>query len=156
MMQAWEKLIKITIHIPIMSSVEPLREVVRRLADTFNNPQNRESFYFDFYDDSLIFHNFPPNLPTNKEGFKQFINLLWKAFPDIKIIFDDIIIEGNKVACRYYLTGTHKGEFMDLQPTDKQFRVNGMTVFSFHDAKCIERWNLVDMMSLMEQLRTQS
>ena len=156
MMQAWEKLIKITIHIPIMSSVEPLREVVRRLADTFNNPQNRESFYFDFYDDSLIFHDFPPNLPTNKEGFKQFINLLWKAFPDIKIIFEDVIIEGNKVACRYYLTGTHKGEFMDLRPTDKQFRVNGMTVFSFRDTKCIERWNLVDMMSLIEQLRTQS
>ena len=155
-MQAWEKLIKLAIHTPIMSSVEPLREVVRRLADTFNNPQNRESFYFDFYDDSLIFHDFPPNLPTNKEGFKQFINLLWNAFPDIKIMFDDIIIEGNKVACRYNLTGTHKGEFMNLQPTDKQFRVNGMTVFSFRDTKCIERWNLVDMMSLMEKLRTQS
>jgi predicted ester cyclase len=150
------KLIKIAIHIPIMSSVESLREVVHRLADTFNDPQNRESSYFDFYDDSLIIHGFPPNLPTNKEGFKQFIYLLWKAFPDIRIMFDDIIIEGNKVACRYNLTGTHKGEFVDLRPTDKQFRVNGMTVFSFRDAKCIERWNLVDMMSLMEQLRTQS
>jgi predicted ester cyclase len=155
-MQAWKKLIKITIHIPIVSSVEPLREVVRHLADTFNNPQNRESSYFDFYDDSLIIHGFPPNLPTNKEGFKQFIYLLWKAFPDIRIMFDDIIIEGNKVACRYNLTGTHKGEFMDLRPTDKQFRVNGMTVFYFRDTKCIERWNLVDMISLMEQLRTQS
>jgi predicted ester cyclase len=71
-------------------------------------------------------------------------------------MFDDIIIEGNKVACRYNLTGTHKGEFVDLRPTDKQFRVNGMTVFSFRDTKCIERCNLVDMMSLMEQLRTQS
>ena len=68
-----------------MSSVESLREVVRQLADTFNNPQKRESFYFDFYDDSLIFHGFPPNLPTNKEGFKQFIYLLWKAFPDIEL-----------------------------------------------------------------------
>jgi len=155
-MQAREKLIKKAIHIPIMSSVESLREVVRRLADTFNDPQNRESSYFDFYDDSLIIHGFPPNLPTNKEGFKQFINLLWKAFPDIRIMFDDIIIEGNKVACRYNLTGTHKGEFMDLRPTDKQFRVNGMTVFSFRDTKCVERWNLVDMMSLMEQLKTQS
>ena len=155
-MQASEKLIKITIHISIMSSVEPLREVVRKLADTFNNPQNRESSYFDFYDDSLIIHGFPPNLPTNKEGFKQFIYLLWKAFPDIRIMFEDIIIEGNKVACRYNLTGTHKGEFMDFQPTDKQFKVKGMTVFSFRDTKCIERWNLVDMMSLMEQLRTQS
>ena len=71
-------------------------------------------------------------------------------------MFDDIIIEGNKVACRYKLTGTHKGEFMDLRPTDKQFRVNGMTVFSFRDKKCVQRWNLVDMISLMEQLRTQS
>jgi predicted ester cyclase len=139
-----------------MSSPEPLREVVRKLADTFNNPQKRESSYFDFYDDSLIIHGFPPNLPANKEGFKKFINLLWKAFPDIRIIFDDIIIEKNKVACRYNLIGTHKGEFMDLKPTDKQFTVNGMTVFSFHDTKCIERWNLVDMISLTEQLRTQS
>jgi predicted ester cyclase len=139
-----------------MSSVESLREVVRKLADTFNNPQNRESSYFDFYDDSLIIRGFPQNLPTNKEGFKQFIYLLWKAFPDIRIMFDDIIIEGNKVACRYNLTGTHKGEFMDLRPTDKQFRVNGMTIFSFRDTKCVQRWNLVDMISLMEQLGTQS
>jgi SnoaL-like polyketide cyclase len=97
------------------SSVKPLREVVRQLAETFNDPQIRELSYFDYYDDSLIIYGFPPNLPANKEGFKQFIYLLWKAFPDIRIIFEDIIIEGNKVAGRYYLTGTHKGEFVDLR-----------------------------------------
>jgi predicted ester cyclase len=123
------------------------------LGDTFNDPQIRESSYFKFYDDSLIIHGFPPNLPTNKEGFKQFIYLLWKAFPDIRITFEDIIVEGNKVVCRYNLAGTHKDEFLDLQPTGKQFRVNGMTIFSFRDTKVIERWNLVEMMSLMEQLR---
>src|SRR5918994_3376197 len=116
-----------------MSSVMPLGEVVRQLGDTFNNPQIRESSYFDFYGDSLITHGFPPNLQANKEGFKQFIHLLWKAFPDVRITFDDKIIEGNKVACLYTLTGTHKGEFLNLQPTDKQFRVDGMTVFSFRD-----------------------
>jgi predicted ester cyclase len=131
-----------------------LREVVRHLADTFNNPQKRESSYFDFYDDSLVIHGFPPNLPTNKEGFKQFIYLLWKAFPDITITFEDIIIEGNKIACRYNLAGTHKGEFMDISSTNKQFRVIGMTIVSFRDAKVIERWNLVEMTSLMEQLKT--
>ncbi|MDP9492794.1 MAG: ester cyclase, partial [Thermoproteota archaeon] len=108
-----------------MSSSEGLRQVVRNLADTFNDPKVRESSYFDFYDDSLVIHGFPPNLPTNKEGFKQFIYLLWKAFPDIRIIFEDIIIEKNKVACRYHLIGTHKDEFMNLKPTDKQFTVNG-------------------------------
>ena len=149
-------LLKNAIYISLMSSPEPLRKVVRNLADTFNNPQIRESSYFDFYDNSLVIHGFPPNLPTNKEGFKQFIYLLWKGFPDIRIIFEDIIIEGTKVACRYHLIGTHKSEFMDLQPTGIQFRVNGMTVFSFRDRKCIERWNLVDMISLRGQLRGQS
>lgn len=135
-----------------MSSSEELRQVVRNLADTFNDPKVRESSYFDFYDDSLVIHGFPPNLPTNKEGFKQFIYLLWKAFPDIRIIFEDIIIEGNKVVCRYYLTGTHNGAFVDLQSTGKKFKVNGMTEFSFSNAKIVERWNLVDMVSLREQL----
>ena len=139
----------------MVTSVESLREVVRRLADTFSDPQRREESYFDFYDDSLTFHDFPPNQTANKEGFEQFI-LLWEAFPDVIITFEEIIIEGNKVACRYNLSGTHKGEFADLLPTDKQFRVNGMTVFSFRNLKIIERWNLVDMKSLTEQLRTQS
>jgi len=77
-----------------------------------------------------------------------------EGFPDIRIIFEDIIIEGNKVVCRYYLTGTHNGDFMDLQPTGKEFKVNGMTEFSFHNGKIIEHWNLVDMVSLRKQLTT--
>ena len=139
-----------------MSEGKPLEEVVRRLADTFNDPQTRELSYFEFYDDSLIIHGFPPNLPANKKGFKEFIYSLWRAFPDIRIIFEDLIIEGNKVAGRYYLTGTHKGEFLDIQATDKQFKVNGMTIFSFRNEKVTERWNIVDIISLMGQLRAQS
>jgi predicted ester cyclase len=144
-----------------MSSVGVLREVMQRLEETFNNPQKRESNYFDFYDDSLRIHGFPPNLPANKEGFKQFVHVLWKAFPDMRITYEDIVIEGNKVACRYSITGTHKGEFTvslylaygKFFPTDKQFKINGMTIFSFQDSKCIERWNVIDNLSLMEQLR---
>jgi hypothetical protein len=48
-----------------MSSVKPLREVVQQLGNTFSDPRNRESSYFNFYDDSLIIHGFPPNLPAN-------------------------------------------------------------------------------------------
>ena len=120
----------------MVSSLESLRDVVINLGNTFNNQQNREKSYFDFYDESLIIHGFPPNLPTNKDGFKQFIYGLWEAFPDIIITFEDIIVEGNKSAGRYNLSGTHNGKFMDLQPTNKQFRVSGMTVFSFRDSKC--------------------
>ena len=123
--------------------------------NTFNNPENREKSNFDFYDNSLVIHGFHPNLPTNKDGFKLFIYSLWEAFPDIIITFEDIIVEGNKAAGRYNLSGTHNGKFMDLQSTNKQFRVSDMTVFSFRDSKCIERWNLVGMNSLIEHLTEQ-
>jgi len=59
-----------------VTTTEPLRQNIQKLAETFNDPQNRETAYFDFYDDSLIIHGFPPNLPGNKEGFKQFIYML--------------------------------------------------------------------------------
>ena len=98
---------------------------------------------------------FQINQPTRKVLDGSFISC-GKRSPNIIITYEDIIIKGNKVACRYDLSGTHKGQFDDLRPTDKQFRVSGMTVFSFRDAKVIERWNLVDVKSLGEQLRTQS
>lgn len=137
----------------VMSSTERLRETIKQLAETFNDPQKREASYFDFYDESLTIYGFPPNFPINKEGFKQFIYFLWGAFPDIKITFEDLVVEGNKVTGRYYLSGTHKGEFLDLQPTNKQFKVGGMTIFSIPNKKIVQRWNIVDMMSLMEQLK---
>ena len=99
-----EKLIKIPIHPPYDVISRVSKRVVRQLADTFNDPQRRELSYFDFYHKSLTFHDYPPNQTANKEGFKQFIYLLWKAFPDIIITFEEIIIEGNKVACRYNLS----------------------------------------------------
>lgn len=59
-----ERLLKYAIEFSIMSSSEGLRQVVRNLADSFNDPKVRESSYFYFYDDSLVIHGFPPNLPT--------------------------------------------------------------------------------------------
>ena len=73
---------------------------------------------------TLIIHGFPANLQANKDGFKQFICLLWIAFPYMRITFDDIIIEGDKVAGIYNLNWHNKDEFIDLQPTNKQFRVD--------------------------------
>ncbi len=137
-----------------MGTNEALRGNVQKLAETFNDPQIRETSYFDFYDDSLTIHGFPHNLPNNKDGLKEFIYLLWNAFPDIRIKFEDIIIEENKVVCRYVLFGTHKGKFLNIPPTNKTFRANGMTIFYFKDGKIIQRWNLVDMTSLMEQLKS--
>lgn len=109
--------------------------------------------YFDLYDDdSLVTHGLPPNLPSNKEGLKTFYTGLWQAFPDLNVTFDDILISGNKAAVRFTMIGTHKGKFLGIPPSNKSFTVQGMSLFVFNDSKCVERWELIDMLSMIEQL----
>lgn len=101
------------------------------MSETFNDSETYETSYFDFYDDYLMIYGFPPNLPRNRESFNQFILLLWNAFPDTRIMFDDIIIKENKVACLFTLLGTYKGKFLRMSPTNKAFREVVRPSFTF-------------------------
>lgn len=75
-----------------------------------------------------------------------------EAFPDVYVTFDDILIGSNKAAVRFTMVGTHKGKFLGIPPSNKSFRVQGMSLFVFNNSKCVERWELLDMLSMIEQL----
>ena len=51
-------------------------------------------------------------LKNAKLSMSEYFN----AFPDIHYTLDDIVVEGDKVAVRCTVTGTHKGEFMGHSP----------------------------------------
>ncbi len=75
-----------------------------------------------------------------------------EAFPDLNVTFDDIVIDSNKAAIRFTMIGTHKAKFLGIPPSNKPFRVQGMSLFVFNGSKCVERWELIDMLSMIEQL----
>jgi steroid delta-isomerase-like uncharacterized protein len=129
-----------------------IKDALQQALVHLNNLQDRKP-YFDLYDDnSLVMHGLPPNLPTNKDGLKTFYMGLFQAFPDLNVKFDDVIVEGNKAAARFTMTGTQKGKFLGIPPNNKPIKVQGMSLFAFSGSKCVERWELVDMLSMMEQL----
>src|SRR5918994_4674741 len=137
---------------------EDLKEAIRRAISAFNNAEDR-SDYFNLYDsNSLQVHGFPPNLPSNFEGMRMFYDALWRAFPDSHLVIDDLIVEGDKAVSRYIFTGTQKGQFMGIPPSGKRVKIDGMTILYFDKSsssskkKCIERWNMPDMMGLMQQI----
>jgi predicted ester cyclase len=133
---------------------EDLKAAINRAINAFNNSQDR-SGYFDLYDsNSFQVHGFSPNLPSNFEGMRMFYDVLWRAFPDSHLVIDDVIAEGDKAACRYVFTDTQKEEFMGIPPSGKRVKISGMTILHFDQSssKCIERWNMADMMGLMQQI----
>jgi predicted ester cyclase len=51
---------------------------------------------------------------------KEVITMLRTAFPDLHFEIHEMLAEGELVAFRSTMTGTHRGPFQGLSPTSKQ------------------------------------
>ena len=74
------------------------------------------------------------------------------AFPDLRITHDNVIAEGDKVAIRWSLTGTHKNEFVGLAPTGRVITMTGIDIFRITGGKIVELWQNMDQLGVMQQL----
>jgi predicted ester cyclase len=91
------------------------------------------------------------DIPDLKD-FKQMESEWYDAFPDMHETIDDMVAEGDKVATRVTTTGTHKGEFMGIPPTNKKVTVSGIVIDRFAGGKIVEDNGQFDMLGLMRQL----
>ena len=85
-------------------------------------------------------------------GLKQLQTAFWTAFPDMHIVVEDMIAEGDKVVVRVTMRGTHQGEFMGIPPTGKQVSVTVIGIDRFKDGKFVESWFNEDDLGFMQQL----
>ncbi len=86
------------------------------------------------------------------EGFKQFVTMLRTAFPDLHLTVEDMVAEGDKVAHRLTLRGTHKGDLMGIAPTGKQVTTTAITISRFVGGKEVEAWSSMDLLGMMQQM----
>jgi predicted ester cyclase len=83
---------------------------------------------------------------------KQFLSAAYDACPDIHYTLDDVVVEGDKVALRYTWTGTHKGAFLGIPPTNKKITVWEIEIDRIVNGKLVECWARLDTLGLMQQL----
>lgn len=97
-----------------------------------------------------------PPLPgggTGFQGFKQFVAMISTSFPDLHVAIKDIVAEGDKVAVRLTVSGTHKGALMGkIPPTGKHVTWRGLDIIRIADGKIVERWSERDLLGLMQEL----
>jgi steroid delta-isomerase-like uncharacterized protein len=86
------------------------------------------------------------------KDFKKSMGELFDAFPDLHITIDDMITEGDKVVVRYTWTGTHKGAFTGIPPTNKKFRIWEIDIIRVAGGKFVESWARMDTLGMMQQL----
>lgn len=94
-----------------------------------------------------------PELIKGPEGFKQWVGAARTLFPDFQITVDDLVSEGDKVASRITMQGTHRGELPGFPPpTGRHVHFEGIFVRRLENGLFVEGWDIADMMGLMQQL----
>lgn len=82
-------------------------------------------------------------------GMKTTIELNRKAFPDMRLIVEDQIAEGQKVVTRWRGEMTHLGELRGIAATGRRVTISGITIDRFEDGKIVEAWRSLDYLGLL-------
>lgn len=99
-----------------------------------------------------INHNPVPGEPPGIAGLRYRLAMLHTAFPDLRFVTEAIIAEGDTVATRGVLTGTHTGPFAGMPATGKAVRVSYIDMIRIVDGKLVEHWVQLDQLGMMQQL----
>jgi steroid delta-isomerase-like uncharacterized protein len=132
-------------------SAEENKAIVRRFWDVW------EQGNIDLVDEVLAsnyVNHTPatPEQPTGPEGVKAVVSMFRSAMPDLRVVVEDMIAEGDKVAVRYTLEGTHEGELFGVPPTGQRLSIKSITVERVSDGKIREHWRVTDSLDMMQQL----
>jgi predicted ester cyclase len=94
----------------------------------------------------------PSNPIMGPSGYRPFYEVFRQAFPNLMIVVEDMVAEGDKVAARCSVRGKHEGHFMGREATQSPVEITGMTIVRIDNGKIVEAWNNFDFMTLYKQV----
>jgi len=87
--------------------------------------------------------------------FKLFVRNFRNAFPDVHISIADVVAEGDKVAARFQVTGTHRGDGLGFPATGRKINLSGITIIQIAGGQFVRGWNNWDQLGMLQQLGVQ-
>jgi predicted ester cyclase len=97
-------------------------------------------------------HNPTPGQAPGREGIKQAFAEFRRAFPDMQMRVEDMLAEGDKVACRLVSRITHRGDFQGIRATGKAVTLSGIDILRIVNSMVVERWGEFDNLGFLQQL----
>ena len=108
--------------------------------------------FMEMIADDFVDHEPFPGIGEDRDGVRDFFALMRGAFPDLRMEPHETVAEGDLVAVRMTMSGTHEGEFMGLAPTGRRFEMAAMDLIRLRDGRATEHWGVTDTMAMMQQL----
>jgi steroid delta-isomerase-like uncharacterized protein len=130
---------------------EQNKAVVRRVIEDHWNAKNH-ALAPELFAPTVTFHT-PDGLLKGLDGASTLLQAYATAFPDFRLVIDDLVAEADKVAFRWTFNGTHRGPFGEIRATGKPVSVSGCVgICRIAGGKVNEARMCWDKYALLQQL----
>lgn len=126
-------------------------QVMRRFVEFINTAS--EKLAAELISSDAIFY-----VPGRSEplrgpgGYLASIGMMRGGFPDIQWTLEEMIAEGDKIAARFTMRGTHRGAFFGVAPTGKAIEVQAMNFYRLSGGQFVEERGQPDLLGLLQQI----
>jgi steroid delta-isomerase-like uncharacterized protein len=93
-----------------------------------------------------------PEPVTGPAGYLEIIGMMRGGFPDVQWTLEEMIAEGDNVAARFTMRGTHQGKFFGVPPTGKKIAVQAMNFYRWSNGQIVGERGQPDFLGLLQQI----
>jgi steroid delta-isomerase-like uncharacterized protein len=138
-------------HLTPATRLSPYRAIVQNLIEAWNahDPERIAAFYAPDYVGVDIGQPQPQNGPREIRALTAYY---FRAFPDLRITLDEVVVEEDKAVLIWTWTGTQHGTFMRIPATGRRVDVRGSTTLTFKDGLIHRSTRIWDLAGLLRAI----
>ena len=132
-------------------TVEANKLVMSRFVEFINTAS--ETLATELISPDAIFY--VPGRPESMRGpagYLSIIQMMRGGFPDIQWVLEEMVAEGNRVAARFTMRGTHGGPFFGVPPSGNKISVQALNLYRLSQGQFVEERGQPDMLALLQQI----
>jgi steroid delta-isomerase-like uncharacterized protein len=114
--------------------------------------QRRTDTIDELLSDESVSHSESGPLRGKREFKERTHAPFLSAFPDLTMTVEATLAEGDEVAVRWSMTGTHLGDGLGLPATGRAVSFRGVTWIRFSGGKMVEGWDCWNQAGLIRSL----
>ncbi len=125
--------------------------IVRGLFEDVVNG-NRYEQIPEYCTEDVVVHRPGDEITVGIDAYENHYRTLHAAFPDFDATPADVVVEGDCVATRLSVTGTHEGELLGIPATGREVTFGAQILFHLDDGAVTEEYHQSDHAALRDQL----
>lgn len=100
-------------------------------------------------------HPLAPGQRPGRAGFAPVIVAFRSAFPDLQVVNEEILVDGDRVAVRSTMRGTQTGPLFGIPATGRPIEAMAIDIHRIEGGQIVETWHVEDWLSVFGQLGVQ-